>query len=235
MIINPADYRGIDAGATLTKIIERKHGGRILLFSSGDKAIEIPGQPTRTEKPDGRVFVDHGDGEILEARIKRLIPHDEKPLNVASGAAEPIGKLLSNFAERPFVLDGRRYRSVEAFYQGLKWTDEDKRASIAQLFGKEAKFSARGAPKAADFEYDGCSYRFGSAEHHQLLKRAIRASIVQHPAIRDHLIETHPRPIEHKTGRPENPNSSFPGSAFTRILMELRTEFLGTAAPHSTS
>lgn len=225
----PLEHCGIDTGATVSKIIERKQGGRIILYTSGDKVIEIPDQPTRTEKPDGRVVLDNGAGQVIESRIKKLIPPDERPLNVASGAVEPIGKLLSNFAERPFVLNGKEYRSVEAFYQGLKWPDEAKRASTAQLFGKEAKFSARGAPKADDFEYDGCSNRFGSAEHHQLIKHAIRASIVQHPEVRDRMIATHPRPIVHKTGRPENPNSSFPGSVFTRILTELRTEFLGTA------
>lgn len=77
-----------------------------------------------SELADGRIFVDAGDGKILESRVKRLIPLDEKPLNVASGAAELIGNLLSNFTERPFVLDGKRHCSIEAFYQGLTRPDE---------------------------------------------------------------------------------------------------------------
>jgi hypothetical protein len=112
-----ARYKGVDFGATVTRIVETKDGSRVILFSSGDKVIEIPTQPTKTEKPDGRVFVEQNDGQIIESRIKSLIPLDEKPLNVASGAGERIGKLLSNFAERPFVIDGKHYASVEAFYQ----------------------------------------------------------------------------------------------------------------------
>jgi predicted NAD-dependent protein-ADP-ribosyltransferase YbiA (DUF1768 family) len=219
-------YKGVDAGAIITKIVEVKNGGKIILFSSGDKVIVLPGKPIRTEKPDGRVFVEQANGRVIESRIRSLIPLDEKPLNVSSGAAEPIGKLLSNFAERPFVMDGARYASVEAFYQGLKWPELAKRAKIAGLCGKEAKYSARGAPKAETFEYEEKTYRFGGEEHHQLIKRAIRESLEQNPAIRDQFMETHPRPIEHKTGRPENPNSSFPGCIFTRILTELRVEFM---------
>lgn len=220
----PTRYQGVDAGATVTRIIELKNGGKILLFSSGDKIIIRPGQPIKTEKPGGRIFVEQHDGQVSESRIKRLIPLQEKPLNVASRAGEPIGKLLSNFAERSFVMDGKQYASVEAFYQGLKWTDSAKRAAVAGLSGKEAKCSARGAPKAETFAYEGSTYRFGSEEHHQLLKRAIRESLEQHPEVRNQFVQTHPRPIEHKTGRPESPNSSFPGSVFTRILTELRSE-----------
>jgi predicted NAD-dependent protein-ADP-ribosyltransferase YbiA (DUF1768 family) len=58
---------------------------------------------------------------------------ERKPLNVASNSSEAIGKKLSNFAERRFVLDGRRYHSVEGWYQGLKWPDKMKRAEIAKL------------------------------------------------------------------------------------------------------
>jgi Bacteriophage protein GP30.3 len=225
-----ARYKGVDAGATVTRIVETKDGSRVILFSSGDKVIEIPTQPTKTEKPDGRVFVEQNDGQVIESRIKSLIPLDEKPLNVASGAGERIGKLLSNFAERPFVIDGKHYASVEAFYQGLKWPDPAKRAEIASLYGKAAKSAARGAPRSETFEYEGDTYRFGSGEHHRLIKRAIHASLDQNKDILKQFVATHPRPIEHKTGRPENLNSAFPGTVFTRILTELRAEFMAHVA-----
>lgn len=222
----PTRYKGVDAGATVTRIIARKHGGTILLFSSGDKVIILPGQPIKTVKPGGRLFVEQNDGQVSESRIKSRMPPDEKLLNVASGAGEPIGKLLSNFAERSFVMDGKPYASVEAFYQGLKWPDGAQRAAVAGLAGTEAKYAARGAPKAETFEYEGHTYRLGSEEHHQLMKCAMRESIEQNPEVRRQFVQTHPRPIEHKTGRPENPNSSFPGPVFTRILTELRAEFM---------
>jgi predicted NAD-dependent protein-ADP-ribosyltransferase YbiA (DUF1768 family) len=225
-----ARYKGVAAGATVVRVVELKNAGRVILFSSGDKVIELPGQPTRTEKPDGRIVVEQNDGKVSESRIKRLIPLEEKTLNVASGAGEAIGKLLSNFAERPFVMDGKPYASVEAFYQGLKWPGDAEREEAAKLSGKTAKYAARGAPRSETFEYESLTYRFGSPEHHQLIKRAIRASLEQNPVILQQFIATYPRPIAHKTGRPENPHSNFPGPAFTRILMELRLELLQISA-----
>jgi predicted NAD-dependent protein-ADP-ribosyltransferase YbiA (DUF1768 family) len=219
-------YRGVEPDAIVERIIDTKDGGKIVLFSNGEKVVDIPGEPIRTQKAAGRVVIEQRDGKVLETRIKNQIPPDEKPLNVASGAFESIGKNLSNFAERPFTLDGRTYASVEAFYQGLKWPDAAKRAEVAVLTGKEAKFSAREAPKSQTFEYEGQTYKLGSPEHHQLIKRAIRESLEQNPAIMKEFLETSPRPIEHKTGRRENPRSAFPGSTFTRILTELRTELL---------
>ncbi len=219
-------YQGIEPGSLVDRVIDTKDGGKIVLFSSGEKVIDIPGEPIRTHRAGGRVTVEQRDGKVLETRIKNQIPADEKPLNVASGAFESIGKNLSNFAERPFTLDGRTYASVEAFYQGLKWPDAAKRAEVAVLTGKEAKFSAKEAPKSQTFEYEGQTYKLGSPEHHQLIKRAIKESLEQNPAIMKEFLETSPRPIEHKTGRRENPRSAFPGSAFTRILTEIRTELL---------
>jgi predicted NAD-dependent protein-ADP-ribosyltransferase YbiA (DUF1768 family) len=219
-------YRGVTPGATVVRIVKLKNAGRVILFSSGDKVLELPGQPTKTEKPDGRIVVEQNDGQISESRIKRLIPVEEKPLNVASGAEEPVGKLLSNFTVRPFVMDGKCYTSVEAFYQGLKWPDDAKRKEAAKLSGKTAKYAGRGAPRSERFEYEGRTYLFGSPEHHQLIKRAIRESLEQNPVILQRFIATYPRPIVHKTGRPENPHSNFSGPAFTRILMELRLELL---------
>ena len=219
-------YKGVAAGATVVRIVELKNGGRVILFSSGDKVLKLPGQSTKTVKPDGRIVVEHSDGQVSESRIKHLIPLEEKPLNVASGAGESVGKLLSNFAVRPFVMDGKPYTSVEAFYQGLKWPAPAKRSEIARLSGKAAKSTSRGAPNSDWFEYEGSNYRFGSGEHHQLIKRAIRASLDQNKEILDQFVATHPRPIEHKTGRPENSNSAFPDTVFTRILTELRAEFM---------
>src|ERR1700722_5725782 len=102
-------------------------------------------------------------------------PLDRKPLNVASNSSEMIGKKLSNFAERRFVLDGKHYRSVEGWYQGLKWPEKRKRAEIAKLAGSSAKKAGKGAPKLDHFVYEGAEYKFGSPGHHGLVKAAIRA------------------------------------------------------------
>jgi predicted NAD-dependent protein-ADP-ribosyltransferase YbiA (DUF1768 family) len=149
-----------------------------------------------------------------------------KPLNVASGSAEWIGKQLSNFAERRFVFHGRRYRSVEGWYQGLKWPEDTKRQEIAKLLGPLAKKASKGAPRTEQFHYNGKDYAFGSPEHHQLIKEAIRASLEQNPEIFDAFLQTDPRPFVHETGREEGPGTALPGSKFVQILEEIRREFI---------
>jgi predicted NAD-dependent protein-ADP-ribosyltransferase YbiA (DUF1768 family) len=148
---------------------------------------------------------------------------------VASNSSEAIGKMLSNFAERRFVLDGKNYHSVEGWYQGLKWPEKRKRAEIAKLAGPSAKRAGKGAPKLDHFIYQSEEYKFGSAEHHQLVKAAIRASLEQNPEIAEILRLTYPRPVEHDTGRLENPGTALPGSKFVQILEEIRQELFHAA------
>ena len=171
------------------------------------------------------------EGKAVKSIPKRKRPLDEKPLNVASNSSEAIGKKVSNFAERRFVLDGKNYHSVEGWYQGLKWPEKSKRAEIAKLAGPSAKRAGKGAPKLDHFIYQGEEYKFGSAEHHRLIKAAIRASLEQNPEIAEAFRLTYPRPIEHNTGRLEDPGTALPGSKFAQILEEIRLEFVHSA-PH---
>lgn len=211
-----------------SRFILKNDGTKVTLHLNGDKVIDKPGEPLVTVKPDGRVLRQTADGKITETRSKENTPLDERPLNVASGAYEGIGKLMSNFASRPFTLDGRRYESVEGFYQGLKWSDPAQRVEIAKLSGAEAKSAGRGS-KAKSFEYDGTTIEFRSAEHYALMKRAIKASLEQNPQVMQEFLQTYPRPIEHKTGRRDNPNSGYPNSVFVSTLAEVRAELLPKA------
>jgi hypothetical protein len=150
-------------------------------------------------------------------------------LNVASNSTEVTGRKLSNFSERRFVLHGKQYRSVEGWYQGLKWPEKRKRAEIAKLAGPFAKRAGKGAPKLDHFIYKGKEYKFGSPGHHGLVKAAVRASLEQDPEIAKAFRLTYPRPIEHDTGRPEDPGTSLPNSKFAQILEEIRQELIQAA------
>lgn len=60
------------------------------------------------------------------------------PLNVYSRSTENIGRLMSNFAHTPFVLDGVEYASIEGFYVALKCLDPTKRAKVSRRRACEA-------------------------------------------------------------------------------------------------
>jgi hypothetical protein len=93
--------------------------------------------------------------------------------------------------------------------------------------------AGKGAPPADSFLYEEKEYHFGSAEHHQLVKQAIRASLEQNPEILSAFLQTYPRPFTHETGRPDKPGSALPGAKFVQLLEELRSEFLKSSAPSS--
>jgi len=153
---------------------------------------------------------------------------ENTPLNVASSSDEEIGKLMSNFAHTPFVLDGARYASVEGFYASLKFVDEQTRSKMARLYGVRAKGKASKSQLKTTC-YQGESFELGSAKHHELIKCAIRAKLEQHPDIAKLFVATRPRPIIHDTGHAEQPTTRFPADVFCRILTELREDFAGRA------
>jgi hypothetical protein len=221
-------FAGIHHSERIVREIRKPNGDKITIFESGSTVIHKVGMLPRTRTPEGHVWT-WVEGKAVKSIPKRKRPLDKKPLNVASNSSEAIGKQLSNFAERRFVLDGKNYHSVEGWYQGLKWPEERKRAEIAKLAGPSAKRAGKGAPKLDHIIYQGEAYKFGSAEHHRLVKAAIRASLEQNPEIAEAFRLTYPRPIEHNTGRLENPGTALPGSKFAQILEEIRRELIHVA------
>ncbi|MGQ0674516.1 MAG: NADAR family protein [Rhodospirillales bacterium] len=155
-----------------------------------------------------------------------------KPINVSSAGDEEIGRRMSNFAAAPFTLDGRRYASVEGFYVGLKFADAASRVRAAALAGREAyEFGKSSA--LTETEYGGRRFALGSAEHHVLIARAIRAKLAAHPDLARAFAATHPRPIVHVTAQPERPGTFMPASTLCRILTEIRDELVAKGVTSS--
>jgi predicted NAD-dependent protein-ADP-ribosyltransferase YbiA (DUF1768 family) len=219
------NYPFIDEHDAVKKVIHKPDGTVVIVMNSNKAVIHEVGQQPQTRSVEGFLYKVQ-DGKVVEHIPKSVMPIERKSLNVASCVSEGIGKKLSNFAERPFTFHGKAYASVEAWYQGLKWPEESKRAEVAGLSGVDAKRAGRGAPKSDTFNYEGKEVKFGSPEHHALVKEAIKASLEQNPTVKTAFVETHPRPILHQTGRPENPTTALPGSKFVKILEEIRQEFV---------
>lgn len=100
-----------------------------------------------------------------------------KPLNVWSRSDEQIGRLMSNFAHTPFVLDGVEFASVEGFWTRLIIDGALRsRDTARRLWGAPAKWHA---PKTrpAQITYNGATVPVGSDAHIELMKRAIRAKL----------------------------------------------------------
>lgn len=153
---------------------------------------------------------------------------NNKTLNVYSRSDEEIGRLMSNFAPTPFVLDGVEYASVEGFYVSLLFLEDEKRDKVRKLYGVVVKNMGKKS-KLTETCYNGETFALGSDKHVELIKRAIRAKLEAHPAIATAFVATSPRSIVHDCGHPEPEDTVFPASVFVRILTELREEFKNRA------
>jgi predicted NAD-dependent protein-ADP-ribosyltransferase YbiA (DUF1768 family) len=146
-----------------------------------------------------------------------------EPINVISTARDPAIRLLSNFAETPFELDGRTYASVEGFWQGLKFPDAAKRREVAALAGGKARRAGDVVPQSETFVYERRTIRAGSPEHWQLMALACWAKFSQHAEARRALLATGARPLVHKTRRDSR---SIPGVIMADIWMKVRVGLL---------
>ena len=142
-----------------------------------------------------------------------------EPINVTSMSPDPI-RLISNFAPTPFELDGMRYACVEAFWQSLRFPQEE-RAAIAALDGGAAKRESERQPYGSHVIYGGDSIPVGTYGHWQLMRRACRAKFAQNADARTALLDTGDRPLVHIV---RHDSRTIPGVIMAGIWMALRTE-----------
>lgn len=154
-----------------------------------------------------------------------------KALNCSGSSEEEVGQLMSNLAHTPFWFDEWFFESVEAFYIVLRTLDEAQRLELSKLHGHAAKNRGTKLKKKLKLTrttWMGREFELGSPEHHELIKRAIKAKLEQNPALLRAFLSTAPRPIIHDTGWPESRFTQLPGIKFCAMLTELRAE-LGQA------
>jgi hypothetical protein len=154
--------------------------------------------------------------------LRNLGPRPEacrEPINIVSTIADERWQLISNFAHTPFVLDGRTYGSVEAFWQSLKFPKDSDRRRIAPLHGGAARNSAEGVAAPATVLYEGVEIAFGRPEHWALMRRACEAKFAQDADARDALLSTGTRPLTHRVRRDSR---SIPGAIMSEIWMDIR-------------
>lgn len=149
----------------------------------------------------------------------------EMVLNCGS-SEEELGRWMSNLTPAEFILGNVKWASVEALYIALRTLDEAERMELSQLSGLPAKHRGRKLRKRGlvTTQFDGRCFELGSAQHHELVKEAIKAKLLAHPEKCAEFVATRPRTIVHETGFPESRFTQLPAVVFCRILTELREE-----------
>ena len=140
------------------------------------------------------------------------LPQEAGPGEVILSKRNELG-LLSNFAPTPFTFHGKRYASLEGFWQIMKYPEgpDDPRATFPGLewkFTREqvAQFTAFDAKHAGDlanenmqkmgiawvtFEGNRMEYRPAvPGQHYQLIVEATREKVRQNPEVRKVLLAT---------------------------------------------
>jgi predicted NAD-dependent protein-ADP-ribosyltransferase YbiA (DUF1768 family) len=172
-----------------------------------------------------------------------ILPQEAGPGEVILSKRNELG-ILSNFAPTPFTFHGKRYASLEGFWQamkypedandprakfaGLKW--EFTRAQVEQLTAFEAKragdlgetnMNAMGIGWVS-FEGKRFDYKPKSpGEHYQLIVAAMREKLLQNPAVKKILLAT-----DHLILKPDHHQEPDAPAAwrYFEIWMQLRTE-----------
>lgn len=148
-----------------------------------------------------------------------------EPLNVVSHSSDPRCRIVSNLANTPFELDGRRYRSVESFWQGLKFASDAERRQIAKLDGDDARQAGSKQGYGATVVYESQEIPVGAWAHWQLMERACQAKFAQSEEAREALLATGNRPLVHIV---RVDSKAIPGAImaqiWTRIRDRLRTD-----------
>lgn len=146
-----------------------------------------------------------------------------------------VQKKLSNLYPSPFILDGVQYASIEAFWMSIKYPFSDpRRVEIRDLSWVPAKHAGRDARRQKTLCYLWQKIVIWSQEHHDLLKRALRAKLEQNPDILEALLSTGDRELVHVVFTKDNQyllhdSKTIPWEKFARLYTELRNEFRGSS------
>ena len=146
-------------------------------------------------------------------------------INIHGQSRYPDAKLLSALVNRPFLIVGVMYASVEGFHQGIKFPPGDRRRKRAFVssWGYAKSFSRQAEEKYVWWQ--DRQILWGSTEHKELIKMAFRESFLQNQDRLDALLRTDKLTIRHYTEDGDRLNTPFSTQEFCEVLTNLREAF----------
>ena len=179
-----------------------------------------------------------------------ILPQAAKPGEVILSKRNELG-ILSNFAPTPFTLYGKRYASVEGFWQMMLYPEGpgDPRAKFPGIawahtreeVGQMIAFDAKNAGDLGEqnmkkmgidwVTFDGRRMKYWSlekAEHYRIIVEAMRAKLEQNPQVKQILLSTGSLVLLPDHYQEQNPPAEW---KYFQIWMELRSELQAGAQP----
>ena len=177
-----------------------------------------------------------------------ILPQAAKPGEVILSKRNELG-ILSNFAPTPFTLYGKRYASVEGFWQMMLYPEgpDDPRAKFPGITWQHTReevsqmtaFVAKNAGEIGEknmqkmgidwVTFDGKRMQYWSmekGEHYRIIVAAMRAKLEQNPKVKEILLSTGNLVLRPDHYQEENPPAEW---RYFQIWMDLRSEL--KAAP----
>lgn len=214
-------------------------GAAVLCLSSSAMA----GTPSAWN-PGGR-YPDRWWAPVPEANKPdwEILPQAAKPGEVILSKRHELG-ILSNFAATPFLFRGKRYASVEGFWQMMLYPEgpADPRSKAAGIewkhtrdeVGQMTAFAAKDAGALGEanmrkmnidwVSFEGKRFPYWSmkkGEHYRLIFDAMRAKLAQNPQVRQTLLATGDLSLLPDHYQEKDPPAEW---KYYRIWMDLRTE-----------
>jgi predicted NAD-dependent protein-ADP-ribosyltransferase YbiA (DUF1768 family) len=172
-----------------------------------------------------------------------ILPQEAGPGEVILSKRNELG-LLSNFAATPFTFKGKRYASLEGFWQMMKYAEgpNDPRAKFAGLewkytreqVGQLTSFEAKSAGTLAEVNmkkmgitwatFAGKRFEYRPqmpGEHYHLIVAATRAKVSQNPEVRKVLLATGDLVL--KPDHHQEPNAAA-AWRYYKILTQIRND-----------
>ena len=194
----------------------------IVVPETPDARIAIHEWKTRREGHVFQVRADAGAGiAFQDLGVKEVVCNE--PINITSAHSDENMRLIGNFADTPFELDGVSYRSIEGFWQGLKFSDAAPRRELAAMSGADARRRGREQLYGPTVHYQGTDVPVGTWDHWQLMQRACLAKFTQHTAAGSALRASAPRPLVHRVRRDSR---TIPGVIMADIWMRIRRQLV---------
>lgn len=211
----------------------------LLLFHSTAKPQEIP--------RDSR-YPAHWWTPVIDPKKPawEILPQQASPGEVILSKRHELG-LLSNFAPTPFVFRGKRYASLEGFWQMMKYP-EDPNDPRARFSGVEWKYTRDQVAAMVSFEakragdlgeanmkkmgitwvsFEGKNFEYKPSkpgEHYKLIVAAMWEKVKQNPEVKKVLLATGDLVL--KPDHHQEPNAPAAWRYF-EILMQIRAELQG--------
>lgn len=181
-----------------------------------------------------------------------IMPQEAKPGEVILSKRNELG-VLSNFAETPFEFHGKRYASLEGFWQMMKYPEgpDDPRSKFPgiewkltrEAVAEKKSFDAKRAGDAADRNMEKMGIDWVTfegkqmpdkpaepGEHYRLIEEATRAKVRQNPEVKKVLLSTGDLKLKPDHHQEQDAPAAW---RYYDILMKIRGELQQEAAAAS--